>query len=235
MKNIKQKIYHKLINNDLKYNLKSINRYKKNVSKKNSSFTEDKITQLKKLKDQINSIKNCELQKNATNLVFADGNPKSSIMIIGEGPGANEDKEGKPFVGRAGKLLDKMLEAIKLNRKNVYISNVVNYRPPMNRRPTDQEINRYLPFLSKHIEIINPKILLLLGSTALNALIGDEDVISKVRGKWIKKKIGTVNPDIIISFHPAYLMRQPDQKKYAWEDLKMIRKKILELKIKISE
>ena len=235
MKNIKQKIYHKLINNDLKYNLKSINRYKKNVSKKNSSLTEDKITQLKKLKDQINSIKNCELQKNATNLVFADGNPKSSIMIIGEGPGANEDKEGKPFVGRAGKLLDKMLEAIKLNRKNVYISNVVNYRPPMNRRPTDQEINRYRPFLSKHIEIINPKILLLLGSTALNALIGDEDVISKVRGKWIKKKIGTVNPDIIISFHPAYLMRQPDQKKYAWEDLKMIRKKILELKIKISE
>ena len=185
--------------------------------------------------DQINSIKNCELQKNATNLVFADGNPKSSIMIIGEGPGANEDKEGKPFVGRAGKLLDKMLEAIKLNRKNVYISNVVNYRPPMNRRPTDQEINRYLPFLSKHIEIINPKILLLLGSTALNALIGDEDVISKARGKWIKKKIGPVNPDIIISFHPAYLMRQPDQKKYAWEDLKMIRKKILELKIKISE
>ena len=235
MKNIKQKIYHKLINNDLKYNLKSINRYKKNVSKKNSSLTEDKITQLKKLKDQINSIKNCELQKNATNLVFADGNPKSSIMIIGEGPGANEDKEGKPFVGRAGKLLDKMLEAIKLNRKNVYISNVVNYRPPMNRRPTDQEINRYLPFLSKHIEIINPKILLLLGSTALNALIGDEDVISKARGKWIKKKIGPVNPDIIISFHPAYLMRQPDQKKYAWEDLKMIRKKILELKIKISE
>ena len=234
MKNIKQKIYHKLINNDLKYNLKSINRYKKNVSKKNSSLTEDKITQLKKLKDQINSIKNCELQKNATNLVFADGNPKSSIMIIGEGPGANEDKEGKPFVGRAGKLLDKMLEAIKLNRKNVYISNVVNYRPPMNRRPTDQEINRYLPFLSKHIEIINPKILFLLGSTALNALIGDEDVISKARGKWIKKKIGPVNPDIIISFHPAYLMRQPDQKKYAWEDLKMIRKKISELKIKLN-
>ena len=141
---------------------------------------------------------------------------------------------GKPFVGRAGKLLDKMLGSIKLNRKNVYISNVVNYRPPMNRRPTDQEINRYLPFLSKHIEIINPKILLLLGSTALNALIGDEDVISKARGKWIKKRIGPVNPDIIISFHPAYLMRQPDQKKYAWEDLKMIRRKIGELKIKIN-
>ena len=231
MKSIKQKMYHKLISNNLKYNNKSINRYKKNVNKKNSNLMEDKIKRLKNLKEQINSIKNCDLKKNATNLVFADGNPDSSIMIIGEGPGANEDKEGKPFVGRAGKLLDKMLQAIKLNRNNVYISNVVNYRPPQNRRPSDEEINRYLPFLNKHIEIINPKILLLLGSTALNALIGDEVVISKARGKWIKK-IGHVDPNIIVSFHPAYLMRQPDQKKYAWEDLKMIRKKIYELKSK---
>ncbi len=174
------------------------------------------------------------MKKNATNIVFSDGNLDSSIMIIGEGPGANEDKEGKPFVGRAGKLLDKMLEAIKLNRKNVYISNVVNFRPPMNRKPTDKEIRRYLPFLSKHIEIINPKILLLLGSTALNALIGDEIVISKARGKWINKKIGDANPEIIASFHPAFLMRQPEQKKYAWEDLKMIKKKIFELKIKLN-
>ena len=174
------------------------------------------------------------MKKNATNIVFSDGNLDSSIMIIGEGPGANEDKEGKPFVGRAGKLLDKMLEAIKLNRKNVYISNVVNFRPPMNRKPTDKEIRRYLPFLSKHIEIINPKILLLLGSTALNALIGDEIVISKARGKWINKKIGDANPEIIASFHPAFLMRQPEQKKYAWEDLKKIKKKIFELKIKLN-
>jgi len=155
-------------------------------------------------------------------------------MIIGEGPGANEDKEGKPFVGRAGKLLDKMLEAIKLNRKNVYISNVVNFRPPMNRRPTDKEIERYLPFLVRHIELINPKILLLLGSTALNALVGNEVVISKARGKWVNKKIGSVNPEVIASFHPAFLMRQPDQKKHAWKDLKMIRKKMSELKIKLN-
>ena len=155
-------------------------------------------------------------------------------MIIGEGPGANEDKEGKPFVGRAGKLLDKMLESIKLNRKNVYISNVVNFRPPMNRRPTDDEINRYLPFLEKHIELVDPKILLLLGSTALNAIIGNEEVISKARGKWISKKIGNSNPKVIASFHPAFLMRQPEQKKYAWKDLKMIRKKISELKIKLN-
>ncbi len=155
-------------------------------------------------------------------------------MIVGEGPGANEDKEGKPFVGRAGKLLDKMLAAIKLNRKNVYISNVVNFRPPMNRRPTDEEIKKYLPFLNKHIELINPKILLLLGATALNALIGNEVVISKARGKWTNKKFGESTIQIIASFHPAFLMRQPDQKKYAWEDLKMIRKKISELKIKLD-
>ena len=144
-------------------------------------------------------------------------------MFIGEGPGAQEDQEGLPFVGRAGKLLDKMLEAINLNRKKIYISNVVNYRPPKNRRPTDQEIERYYPFLKLHIEIINPKILVLLGSTALNAIIGNDKVISKVRGKWIKKQIGNCNPYIMPSFHPAFLMRQPDQKKLSWIDLKLIR------------
>ncbi len=192
------------------------------------------MSELEKLRLKISSIKNCDLKDNATNLVFSDGSPFAKIMIIGEGPGANEDKEGKPFVGRAGKLLDKMLASIKLNRQNVYISNVVNFRPPLNRRPTDEEINRYLPFLNKHIEIINPKILLLLGSTALNALIGSKEVISKARGKWIQQKIGNSKPEVIASFHPAFLMRQPDQKKFAWEDLKMIRKKISELNIKLN-
>ena len=152
-------------------------------------------------------------------------------MIIGEGPGANEDKEGKPFVGRAGKLLDKMLGAIKLDRTKVYISNVVNYRPPQNRKPNENEIERYLPFLRNHIEIINPKILILLGSTALNALVGNEVVISKARGQWIQKEIGAVKPWVIASFHPAFLMRQPEQKKLAWIDLKMIREKIKTLRI----
>ena len=122
-------------------------------------------------------------------MVFSDGNPKSKIMIIGEAPGANEDEEGLPFVGRAGALLDKMLAAIDLDRKKVYISNIINYRPPDNRRPTDQEIKRYLPFITRHIEIINPKILVLLGSTAMNALIGNDIVISKMRGKWMEKKV----------------------------------------------
>ena len=231
LKTNKKKLYYKLINNELVYDNKSIVRYKKN-NKNNTP--KNKLNQLEELRKRINSIKNCDLKKNATNLVFSDGNPFAKIMIVGEGPGANEDKEGKPFVGRAGKLLDKMLAAIKLNRKNVYISNVVNFRPPMNRRPTDEEIKKYLPFLNKHIELINPKILLLLGATALNALIGNEVVISKARGKWTNKKFGESTIQIIASFHPAFLMRQPDQKKYVWEDLKMIRKKISELKIKLD-
>ena len=152
-------------------------------------------------------------------------------MIIGEGPGAQEDLEGKPFVGRAGKLLNKMLEAIQLNRTKVYISNVVNYRPPENRKPTESEIERYLPYLKNHIEIINPKILILLGSTALNAIVGNEIVISKARGKWMQKEIGSTKLWIIASFHPAFLMRQPEQKKLAWVDLKMIRDKSKILKI----
>ena len=118
-----------------------------------------------------------------------------------------------------------MLTAINLDRTKVYISNVVNYRPPENRKPTEIEIERYLPFLKSHIEIIKPKILVLLGSTALNTLIGNEEVISKARGKWIQKEIGNAKPWIIASFHPAFLMRQPEQKKLAWIDLKMIREK----------
>ena len=157
------------------------------------------------------------------------------VMIIGEGPGSNEDKEGLPFVGRAGQLLDKMLESIKLNRNNVYITNVVNFRPPENRKPSNKEIDRYLPFLTKHIEIINPKILILLGSTALNTLIGSEDVISKARGKWINIKIGSCITNVIVSFHPAFLIRQPEQKRGAWVDLKMIKKKISDLNIKIEK
>ena len=230
----KSRLYHKLINNKLLYDNKPLNRYENNSDKISQMSLNGKNNLLSELINKIKSIKNCELKKSATNLVFSDGNPNAKIMIIGEGPGANEDKEGKPFVGRAGKLLDKMLESISLNRKNVYISNVVNYRPPQNRKPTDEEIRRYLPFLQKHIEIINPRILLLLGSTALNAIIGDEIVISKARGKWVNKKIGNTETNVIASFHPAFLMRQPDQKKYAWEDLKMIKKKISEFKINLN-
>ena len=222
-KNSKIKLikYYNLINHNLIYNNKAINRYKKD----SFEISVDKASNLKKLKKSIAEIRNCTLKKNAKNIVFSDGNPKSKIMLIGEAPGANEDEEGLPFVGRAGALLDKMLAAIDLDRKKVYISNIINYRPPDNRRPTDEEIIRYLPYITKHIEIINPKILVLLGSTAMNALIGKDVVISKMRGKWITKKFGNCETSVIITFHPAFLMRQPAQKKMAWVDLKMIRDK----------
>ena len=219
--------YYKLINHNLIYNNKAINRYKKD----NFEISADKAENLERLKKSIGAIKNCSLKSSATNIVFSDGNPKSKIMLVGEAPGSNEDQEGLPFVGRAGALLDKMLASINLNRKNVYISNIINYRPPENRRPTDEEVNRYIPFIKKHIEIINPKILVLLGSTAMNALIGNDIVISKARGRWIDKEFGNCKTSVIITFHPAFLMRQPAQKKMAWIDLKMIRDKKAKLKI----
>ena len=222
--------YYSLVNHNLIFNNQTINRYKDTVFEAKGP----KVEQLRKLKSSIENIQGCNLKKNATNIVFSDGNPNSQIMIIGEGPGANEDKEGYPFVGRAGILLDKMLLSIKLDRKKVYITNVVNFRPPENRSPTEKEIEIYLPYLNKHIQIIDPKILILLGSTALNTILGDIEVISKVRGKWFKKKIGNCEVFVIASFHPAFLMRQPTQKAMSWIDLKMIRKKISELKIKID-
>ena len=229
LKNNKIKLikYYNLINHNLIYNNKAINRYKKD----NYEIPEDRSKSLEFLKKSIMNLKKCDLKKNAKNIVFSDGNPKSKILLIGEAPGANEDDEGLPFVGRAGMLLDKMLNAINLDRKKVYISNIINYRPPENRRPTDEEIKRYLPFITRHIEIIDPKIIVLLGSTAMNALIGDETVISKMRGKWIEKQFGSCKTSIIITFHPAFLMRQPAQKKMSWIDLKMIREKKNKLNI----
>jgi len=230
-KNLNQKLlnlieYYHMINTDILFSNSPINR---NINKNDLFYKGNKKEKLEKLKQSIKRIKNCELKKNATNIVFSDGNYKAKIMIIGEGPGAQEDLDGLPFVGRAGKLLDKMLSAINLDRTKVYISNVVNYRPPSNRKPTDDEINRYLPYLENHIEIINPKILVLLGSTALNAVVGNYESISNARGKWLKKKIKSVEPWIISSFHPAFLMRQPEQKKLSWIDLKMIRDKVRKL------
>ena len=228
-KNISLKLikYYKLINHNLIYDNKAINRYKK----ENFELSRDKTKRLDLLKKTIINLKNCDLKKGAKNIVFSDGNPKSKIMLIGEAPGANEDQEGLPFVGRAGQLLDKMLSAISLDRNKVYISNIINYRPPDNRRPTEEEIKRYLPFITKHIEIIDPKIIVLLGSTAMNALVGNSIVISKMRGKWMEKQFGSCKTSIIITFHPAFLMRQPAQKKLSWIDLKMIRDKKNKLKI----
>jgi len=203
-----------------------INRFIKN--KENGGINKKLVD----LKSKIKSIEDCELKKFAKNIVFSDGNPNSQIMLVGEGPGEKEDEEGKPFIGDAGILLNKMLDAIKIKRENIYITNVVNYRPPNNRKPEISEINRYSVFLREHISIINPKILILMGSTAMEAIFGQKLKISKERGKWKETIINQKTFLTILTFHPAYLLRQPDQKKFSWEDLKNIRKKIDELKIK---
>ena len=194
---------------------------------------EDKIDLLEKLKTKIQNIDNCELKSQAKKLVFGDGNPNSELMIVGEGPGEKEDQMGKPFVGDAGTLLNKMLKAIDIEREKIYITNVVNFRPPNNRKPEPAEITRYSEFLKTHISIINPKILVLTGSTAMESLFGSKIKISKERGIWKELIINNKKYLVMITFHPAYLLRQPDQKKYSWADLKEIRKKIDSLQLKI--
>ena len=194
---------------------------------------ENKSKLLENLKEKISNIDNCELKSHATQLVFSDGTSKSQLMIVGEGPGQKEDELGKPFVGDAGMLLNKMLKAINIDRNKVYITNVVNYRPPNNRKPEPAEIIRYSNFLREHISIIDPKILILMGSSAMEALFGSKIKISKERGAWKEVIVNQKTYLTIITFHPAYLLRQPDQKKYSWSDLKEIRKKIDELDLKI--
>lgn len=193
----------------------------------------DKKILLKKLKDKISTISECKLKNNSNNIVFNDGNINSPIMLIGEAPGQKEDELSKPFVGEAGSLLNKMLSAINLNRKDLYITNVVNYRPPLNRKPDSNEIRRYSEFLLEHVYIIKPKIIILLGSTAMEAFFGSNLKISKERGIWKEMLIKDKTFLTMVTFHPAYLLRQNDQKKYSWIDLKNIRNKIDELKIDI--
>ena len=194
---------------------------------------EDKVDLLEKLKTKIQNIDNCELKSKAKKLVFNDGNPNSELMLVGEGPGEKEDLIGKPFVGDAGTLLNKMLKAINIERGKIYITNVVYFRPPNNRKPEAAEIMRYSEFLREHISIINPKILILMGSTAMEAIFGSKLKISKERGIWKEIIINNKKYLVMITFHPAYLLRQAEQKKYSWTDLKEIRKKIDSLQLKI--
>jgi DNA polymerase len=154
-------------------------------------------------------------------------------MIIGERQGQKEDEDGKRFVRDEGMLLNKMLKAINIERSKVYITNVVNYRPPNNRKPEPAEVSRYSNFLRKHISIIDPKILILMGSTAMESLFGSKIKITKERGNWKDIIINNKTYLCMITFHPAYLLRQPEQKKYSWADLKEIKKKIDELNLKI--
>ena len=183
----------------------------------------DKDKELSKLKKKI-----LKFNKNfpKKNLVFADGNKNSQVMIIGEAPGKTEDKLKKPFVGRAGKLLDELLNRIHLDRTKVYITNVVNYRPDKNRKPTPEEINEFKRLLFKHIEIISPKCILLLGATAAAAVLNHIGPLSEVRGKWKNIKIINSYFDILTTFHPAFLLRQPARKKSTLEDLQEFKRKL---------
>ena len=197
-----------------------------------------KIKGIKRLEDihEINElislISNHEskLKTSAKKLVLYDGDLQSDLMIIGEAPGKEEDEEGIPFVGRAGQLLDKMLSAIKLEREKVYITNVLPWRPPQNRTPTDQEILDFLPFLQKQIEIIKPKFIYLLGTTAAKAILSTPLSLGKLRGKWYEYKSVNLNTpiNVLVSYHPAFLLRSPNYKKDAWSDLQMLEKKINE-------
>jgi DNA polymerase len=173
----------------------------------------------------------CGLKRTATNTVFADGNPTAPVMMIGEGPGADEDRIGRPFVGRAGQLLDRMLAAIQLDRQGVHITNVVYWRPPGNRTPTTAEIASCLPFVLRHIALVHPKILVLAGGTAAGALLPGGQGITRLRGRWFDLEIpGLAEPvPTLPMFHPSFLLRTPERKREAWRDLQALRARLDEL------
>jgi DNA polymerase len=184
-------------------------------------------TSLAELKAALEAFDGCGLKRTATNTVFADGVAGGGIMLIGEAPGRDEDRVGKPFVGRAGQLLDKMLASIGLDRaSNAYITNVINWRPPDNRDPTPEEAASCLPFLRRHIELADPQLIILLGAVAARHVVGISDGIMKLRGRWLEYRVGSSMVPLMPTLHPAYLLRQPAHKKLAWRDLQAVRDKM---------
>tara|TARA_B100001063_G_C16542102_1_gene441766 strand:- start:34 stop:753 length:720 start_codon:yes stop_codon:yes gene_type:complete len=214
------------------FNNKPINRFE--IIENNSNYSnQDKLIQLSKLKEKINSIKDCNLKNNSKNLVMGDGDINSSIMLIGETPGKIEDESGLSFQGETGSLLKKMLLAINVKLEKVYSTYSINFRTPGDRKPTAQEIKRYSIFLKEHISIINPKIVILMGSTAMETVTGLNKRISSERGNWKEIILKNKTFPLMITFSPSYLIRFPENKKYSWEDLKKIRQKIQNLNINI--
>ena len=179
---------------------------------------------LDELRALLEKFDGCALKSTATRLVFADGNPKARIMFVGEAPGREEDLEGLPFVGRSGKLLDRMIAAIGLDRSNVYIANVIPWRPPGNRTPTPQETQICLPFIQRQIELVNPNVLVTLGNPSTQTLLSTREGIMKTRGRWVDYDTGTRVIRAIATFHPAYLLRSPAYKRLSWQDLRAIAK-----------
>jgi uracil-DNA glycosylase family 4 len=213
-----------------------INRLKniaKNLKKEADVNQIDKEKELNELKLQINSINDCSLKDNSKKIVLGDGNINSPIMLVGEAPGVEEDNVGLTFLGDDGDLLNKMLIAINIKKENIYSTYAVNFRPPEDRKPTATEIKRYSHFLQKQISIINPKIIILMGSSAMESLTGLNSKISIERGKWKEVIVKNTTYNVIITFNPSYLLKVPENKKYSWADLKKIRQKIDDLKLSI--
>ena len=193
----------------------------------------DKEKELNELRLQINSVIDCDLKDNSKQIVFGDGNINSPIMLVGEAPGTQEESSGLTFLGEVGDLLKKMLSAINIKKENTYSTYAVNFRPPEDRKPTPKEIKRYSQFLQKQISIIKPKLIILMGSTAMESLTGLNSKISMERGKWKEVIVQNTTYNIIITFNPSYLLRAPENKKHSWEDLKKIKQKITDLKLNI--
>ena len=184
-------------------------------------------TTLAELQAALEAFDGCPLKRTATNTVFGDGVASGRVLLIGEAPGRDEDRAGKPFVGRAGQLLDKMLASIGLDRNtNAYITNVINWRPPDNRDPTPEEAAACLPFLRRHIELADPQVIILLGAVAARHVVGISDGIMKLRGRWLEYRVGERIVPLMPTLHPDYLLRQPAHKKLAWRDLQAVRDKM---------
>jgi DNA polymerase len=191
----------------------------------------DAAQTLGELKDAIANFDGLALKVTATNLVFADGNPQAKLMLIGEAPGAEEDRQGLPFVGASGQLLDRMLAAIGYDRSSCYITNIVNWRPPGNRKPSPAEMSLCLPFIARHIALVNPAVIVLLGDTAAKTLTNRTEGITRMRGKWFSwaKPDSTEEIPLLPTFHPAFLLRSPAQKREAWMDFLAIQRKLTTL------
>ncbi|MSP42426.1 MAG: uracil-DNA glycosylase [Alphaproteobacteria bacterium] len=181
---------------------------------------------LASLRQAIENFEGCALKTTAKHTVFADGNPEARVMLVGEAPGRDEDLQGLPFVGRSGQLLDRMLAAIQLDRSQVYISNILPWRPPGNRTPTNAEITMCLPFIERHIQLASPDLLLLLGGISVKALFNANEGIMRLRGRWKIYRAGEKEIPALATFHPAFLLRQPAQKRQAWQDLITLRMRL---------
>jgi DNA polymerase len=187
------------------------------------------VRTLEELRDALGRFEGCALRATATQLVFADGNPQAKLMLVGEAPGRDEDIEGLPFVGRSGKLLDRMLAAIGIDRTQAYIANIIPWRPPGNRTPTPQESQICLPFIRKQIELVDPDVLVCLGGPSATTLLGIREGITKSRGRWVSFDTGKREIRAMPTFHPAFLLRSPLQKRLAWRDLLAVKKALAEI------